>query len=157
DVRILAATHQDLENLIRQGRFREDLYYRLNVISIQVPALRERPEDIVELAQHFLRIYAQRAGRPVPQIDDDALVVLKGHAWPGNIRQLENVLERAVVVADGPLVTLQELPPELVAASAMLAPAFLKPAPNPLPRHASPVRSRREEREQKEKELLVRA
>jgi transcriptional regulator with GAF, ATPase, and Fis domain len=113
DVRLIAATHQDLEELIRQGRFREDLFYRLNVFPIRVPPLRERIEDIPELAQHFLRLYGQRAENPVTSIDDDALVILKGYAWPGNIRQLENVIERAVVIAEGSVVTTNELPPEI--------------------------------------------
>src|SRR5207248_43737 len=105
DVRVIAATHQDLEQLIRVGRFREDLYYRLNVISVPLPPLRERCEDVPELAQHFLRLYAQRAGKAVTQLDDDALAVLKGYAWPGNVRQLEHVIERAVVLAEGDTVT----------------------------------------------------
>jgi transcriptional regulator with GAF, ATPase, and Fis domain len=116
DVRILAATHQDLEALIRQGRFREDLYYRLNVFPIVIPPLRARREDVPELAQHFLRLSAQRCRKDVVAIDDDALAVLKGYAWPGNIRQLENVIERAVVIAEGPAVTALDLPAELVRA-----------------------------------------
>jgi len=152
DVRVVAATHQDLEELIRQGKFREDLYYRLNVISIQVPPLRERREDIPELAMHFLRLYAQRAGQAVNQIDDDALAALKGHAWPGNIRQLENVIERAVVVAEGPTITTQELSPEVIGGPDGNG----KPAPRTRP---TPLgsRSRREERDRREKEELVRA
>jgi transcriptional regulator with GAF, ATPase, and Fis domain len=113
DVRIIAATHQNLEELIRAGRFREDLYYRLNVISILMPPLRERREDIPELVQHFLALHAQRCGKPIPPIDDDALVCLKACSWPGNIRQLENVIERAVVVAEGPSITVLDLPGEL--------------------------------------------
>jgi transcriptional regulator with GAF, ATPase, and Fis domain len=113
DVRIIAATHQNLEQLIADGRFRDDLYYRLNVISIAVPALRERREDVPELVMHFLRVFGQRSGKPVTQIDDDALVQLKAYPWPGNIRQLENVLERAVVLAEGPTVGLRDLPPEV--------------------------------------------
>jgi transcriptional regulator with GAF, ATPase, and Fis domain len=116
DVRVVAATHQDLEQLIRAGRFRDDLYYRLNVLPIRVPPLRERAEDVAELALHFLRLYARRTGKAVSGIDDDALALLKGHPWPGNIRQLENVLERAVVIADGPVITPGELPPDLQAA-----------------------------------------
>jgi transcriptional regulator with GAF, ATPase, and Fis domain len=92
DVRLIAATHQRLEALIRQGRFREDLYYRLDVISIHVPPLRERREDIIELANYFLRQYAQRCGKEMTLIDDDALLVLKAYSWPGNVRQLENVI-----------------------------------------------------------------
>jgi len=114
DVRILAATHQDLQTLIAQGRFREDLYYRLNVFAITVPPLRARVEDIAELAMHFLRQSAQRCHKEVTTIDDDALAILKGHSWPGNIRQLENIIERAVVITESPAITVRELPPELV-------------------------------------------
>ncbi len=113
DVRIIAATHQDLEELIRQGRFREDLFYRLNVFPIRVPPLRERIEDIPELAQHFLRRFGLRLENPVTSIDDDSLVALKSYHWPGNIRQLENVIQRAVVIAEGPTITTSELPLEL--------------------------------------------
>jgi transcriptional regulator with GAF, ATPase, and Fis domain len=113
DVRVIAATHQDLEELMRQKRFREDLYFRLKVIPIGVPPLRERREDIPELVMHFLRVYAQRCSRPVPPIDDDALAVLKTYPWPGNVRELENVIERTVVVAEGAAITVAELPPEL--------------------------------------------
>jgi DNA-binding NtrC family response regulator len=113
DVRIIAATHQDLERLIRQGRFREDLFYRLNVFPIEMPPLRERPEDVAELAMHFIRQSAQRCHKQVHHIDDDTLAVLKGHSWPGNIRQLENVIERAVVIAERDTITVAELPHEL--------------------------------------------
>src|SRR5581483_10095526 len=85
DVRVIAATQQDLEELIRQRRFREDLYYRLNVFPILVPPLRERAEDIPELAQHFLRLYARHEGKLVETLEDDALAVLKSYDWPGNI------------------------------------------------------------------------
>jgi transcriptional regulator with GAF, ATPase, and Fis domain len=113
DVRLIAATHQDLEALIRQGRFREDLYYRLNVFPITLPPLRERIEDVPELALHFLRIYAEKAGKNVTAIDDDALVLLKSYHWPGNVRQVENVIERAIIIAEGPILTPHELPDEL--------------------------------------------
>jgi transcriptional regulator with GAF, ATPase, and Fis domain len=114
DVRLISATHQDLERLIREGRFRDDLYYRLNVISVTVPPLRERCEDIPELAAHFLRLYGERSGKPGLQIDDDALLTLKAYSWPGNIRQLENVMERGVVVAEGQAITVEDLPVEIL-------------------------------------------
>lgn len=117
DVRILAATHQDLEALIRAGRFREDLYYRLNVISLRTPSLRERREDIFELAVYFLRTHSQRIGKPVTHLDEDAIEALVAHDWPGNIRELENVIERAVVLADGPAVTRVDLPAEVSSGS----------------------------------------
>jgi len=113
DVRILAATHQNLEALMRQGRFREDLFYRLNVLPIHLPPLRERAEDIPELALHFLRFYSDRMNKHATGIDDDALARLKAHPWPGNIRQLENAIQHAVVIAEKPLVTIDELPAEL--------------------------------------------
>jgi transcriptional regulator with GAF, ATPase, and Fis domain len=109
DVRILAATHQDLEALIRSGRFREDLYYRLNVICLHVPALRERREDIFDLALHFLNLHAHRTGKLVTHLEPEAVEALIAYDWPGNIRELENVLERAVVLADGPAVTQGDL------------------------------------------------
>jgi transcriptional regulator with GAF, ATPase, and Fis domain len=157
DVRVLAATHRDLEQLIREGRFREDLYYRLNVITIRVPALRERREDIPELAQHFLRLAAQRSGRDVAQLDDDALAALKAFSWPGNVRQLENVIERAVVVAEGTAVTLDELPPEVC------EPGGEDTAPEPAAEEepggpwGGGLPAERAERDRREREQLVRA
>jgi DNA-binding NtrC family response regulator len=116
DVRIVAATHQDLEALIRGGRFREDLYYRLNVICLYTPALRERRQDIFELALHSLNVHAQRSGKLVTHLDPEVVEVLAAYDWPGNIRELVNVMERAVVLADGPAVTPHDLPVELRAA-----------------------------------------
>jgi transcriptional regulator with GAF, ATPase, and Fis domain len=153
DVRLIAATHQNLEQLIQEGRFREDLYYRLNVISIRVPPLRERVEDVPELALHFLRLYAQRCGKPVTQIDDDALALLKGYAWPGNIRQLENVIERAVVVAEGSVVTVRELPEELQRGVELR----VAPSANGEQVPRSGLQTERGLRDQRERERLVRA
>jgi transcriptional regulator with GAF, ATPase, and Fis domain len=116
DVRLIAATHQDLETLMRQGRFREDLFYRLNVISVDCPPLRERRQDIFELALHFLRIYAARASKPIMHIEEEALEMLADYGWPGNIRQLENAIERAVVLAENDTLGRDDLPPEIVAA-----------------------------------------
>lgn len=114
DVRVVAATNQDLERLMKEGKFREDLFFRLNVITLRTPPLRERKEDIAELAQHFLREYAVKCGKPMlTQIDDEVLAALKGHSWPGNVRELENVIERAVVLAEGDSITLAELPEEI--------------------------------------------
>jgi DNA-binding NtrC family response regulator len=155
DVRVLAATHRSLEQLIREGRFREDLYYRLNVISIAVPPLRERREDVPELAQHFLRLYAQRCGRPVTQIDDDALAALKAYPWPGNVRQLENVVQRAVVVAEGATLTLRDLPPELLDGLEDLAPPATEE--EPAAELSLGVQAERAERDRREREQLVRA
>jgi transcriptional regulator with GAF, ATPase, and Fis domain len=113
DVRIVTATHQNLEELIRLGRFREDLFYRLNVFPIQVPPLRDRAEDVPELAMFFIAQSALRCKRSVTQIDDDAMALLKSFAWPGNIRQLENMIERAVVIAETDTLTLRDMPAEL--------------------------------------------
>jgi transcriptional regulator with GAF, ATPase, and Fis domain len=113
DVRVIAATHQDLEKLIAQGRFREDLYYRLNVITIPMPPLRERTEDILELALFFLMRSAQKCGKRITHIDPEALAALERHRWPGNVRELENVMERAVVLAESEHITLADLPAEV--------------------------------------------
>jgi transcriptional regulator with GAF, ATPase, and Fis domain len=155
DVRLIAATNQNLEELIRQKRFREDLYYRLNVVSIALPPLRERREDIVELASHFLRTYAQRVVKEVTQIDDDALAILKGHPWPGNIRQLENVIARAVVLAEGPTITIQELPTELFSPDVEVQEETVGSATSSSP--FGRPHGRRTERERQEREQLVRA
>lgn len=114
DVRLIAATNQDLKKLIAEGKFREDLFYRLNVISIALPSLAERKEDILELALYFLNKVSEKLGKRLAQIDDDTLVALKRHSWPGNIRELENVIERAVVLAEGDSVTIVDLPSEVL-------------------------------------------
>ena len=100
DVRIVCATHRDLPSMVAGGAFREDLYYRLDVVEIRIPPLRERAGDIPLLAQHFLRRYADANDRDVRSISDEALALLMGHAWPGNVRELENSVERAVVLAE---------------------------------------------------------
>lgn len=113
DVRIITATHQNLETLIQQGRFREDLFYRLNVFPVHVPPLRQRAGDIPTLARHFVRQSALKCRKEIAGIEDDAIALLTSYPWPGNIRQLENVMERAVVIADGPMIGLSELPGEV--------------------------------------------
>lgn len=127
DVRVIAATHQNLEELIRRGQFREDLFYRLNVISLRCPPLRERSGDLFELAMQFLRQYADQAGKHLTRIDEDALDALTACSWPGNIRQLENAIERAVVLADGDSITRADLPPEVLAASPSADRVTLRP------------------------------
>jgi two-component system response regulator HydG len=117
DVRIVAATNQDLGQMVKEKRFREDLYYRLNVITINVPPLRERREDIRVLAQHFLRIYAAKNNRTLEGFTDEAMRRLEAHAWPGNVRELENVVERGVVLARGALMDTGELPEEIAGAT----------------------------------------
>ncbi|MBZ5568508.1 MAG: sigma-54 dependent transcriptional regulator [Acidobacteriia bacterium] len=121
DVRIIAATNVDLRQLTRDGRFREDLYYRLNVIMIDLPPLRQRREDIPLLVDHFIRKFAEENDRPVRQMAPEALRALLEYGWPGNVRELENVVERAVVLSSGPTVTLDLLPDHIVGRSAGLA------------------------------------
>jgi transcriptional regulator with GAF, ATPase, and Fis domain len=161
DVRIIAATHQDLEKLIRMGRFREDLFYRLNVFPIRVPPLRERPDDIAELAVHFMRLSAERCHKGVTQLDDDVVALLKSHAWPGNIRQLENVIERAVVITEGDTISLAELPPEMLEETEAELDESRGDNGNghdePVFAGVRPYASLRGERERLEREQLVRA
>ena len=109
DVRILSATHRDLAALIAQGRFREDLYYRINVIELRVPALRERVGDIAELAQHVLQRLALRSQIAAPQLAPEALRVLQAYPFPGNVRELENVLERALTLCSGDWIAAADL------------------------------------------------
>lgn len=110
DVRILAATNKDLAMLARKGGFREDLYYRLNVITIAVPPLRERGEDILLLIRHFLEKFAKEAGKPVPRVSERALQRMKSYDWPGNVRELENVMQRLIVMNDGDVLDMVDLP-----------------------------------------------
>ena len=109
DVRILSATHKDLHSLVQQGRFRQDLYYRLNVIQLHIPPLRERLEDIPLLANHVLARLAANLGMKVPHLTDDALTLLKRYQFPGNVRELENVLERALTLCNGDEISEQDL------------------------------------------------
>ncbi|HEX7295837.1 MAG TPA: sigma-54 dependent transcriptional regulator [Pyrinomonadaceae bacterium] len=114
DVRIIAATNIDLRDAVRQGTFREDLYYRLSVVPIELPPLRDRREDILPLAQHFIHKYNEENGRTVSeQIAPDVLALLESYSWPGNVRELENAIERAVVIAPGDDVTKECLRPEI--------------------------------------------
>jgi transcriptional regulator with GAF, ATPase, and Fis domain len=110
DVRVIAATNKDLETEIEEGRFRRDLFYRLNVYPIHLPSLRERPEDIEQLAAYFMERFQQKSGRRVAGITHRAIQLLKGYDWPGNVRELENCLERAVIVATGRTITEADLP-----------------------------------------------
>ena len=113
DVRIVAATNQDLSEMVKEKRFREDLYYRLNVISVRVPPLRERHEDIRVLAQHYLRIYAAKNGRKLEGFSNEALERLESYAWPGNVRELENLIERTVLLARKDRIDAEDLPEEV--------------------------------------------
>jgi two-component system, NtrC family, response regulator HydG len=113
DVRVLASTNRNLETAIRDGRFRDDLYYRLNVFSIELPPLCEHPDDIPALIEHFMREIEAPAGKTVRGVEAEALEVLKGFRWPGNVRQLRNVIERALIVTTGSLIGVADLPAEL--------------------------------------------
>ena len=117
-VRIVAATHRPLETLVREGRFRADLYYRLRVVQLQLPALRERGDDTLLIARHFLALHAARYGKPAPQLDAGAQALLRGYPWPGNVRELRNVIEQAVLMNQGPV---------LQAAQLAIAPAWSSP------------------------------
>jgi len=108
DVRVIAATHKDLRALVDEGKFREDLYYRLNVIEIHIPPLRERREDIPLLAEHFVERISHELGKPVDEIAQDAMRLLMDHAWPGNVRELENAIERAIVSCRGRTLTAED-------------------------------------------------
>ena len=119
DVRVIAATNRDLRQLVADGQFQEDLYYRLNVIPIAMPPLRERREDIPLLVEHFVRRHASRAGKRIDGIAPEAMAVLAGAPWPGNVRELENTVERAVVLAPQPVIQ----PRDIVTYSARPRPA----------------------------------
>ena len=113
DVRVVAATHRDLKAEAAAGRFREDLFYRLNVFPIRLPPLRERAEDVPLLAAHFLAKHARAMRREVTGLDPESLRLLTSWAWPGNVRELENAIERAVAIASGTSLLPRDLPPEL--------------------------------------------
>jgi DNA-binding NtrC family response regulator len=118
DLRIIAATNRKLKKLVEEGRFREDLYYRLHVVTIAVPPLRERTDDIPLLVRHFLEKYARAAERPVPLVSPETMALLTAYAWPGNVRELEHALERAVALGPSPLLLPDDLPPEVRGAAA---------------------------------------
>ena len=109
DVRVVCATHRDLGGMIREGSFREDLYYRLSEITIKIPPLRERPGDAVLLAQAFLERNARELGRSLKGFTADALAALEAHAWPGNVREMENLIKRAAIMSDGPMLSAEDL------------------------------------------------
>src|SRR5688572_23438173 len=113
DIRIIAATNRDLSKMVAEGKFREDLFYRINVIPVRLPPLRERREDIPQLAGHFVSRFAKLMGKPVTAISGEALELMKGYAWPGNIRELENAMERAVALERTPSILADSLPDQL--------------------------------------------
>lgn len=114
DVRVIAATNRDLQQNVKDGHFREDLFYRLNVISVTLPPLRERPEDVPLLAYHFLEKYRKKMEKEVNKISVDALQSLQNYRWVGNVRELENAIERAVVLVNGETITARDLPPKIL-------------------------------------------
>jgi DNA-binding NtrC family response regulator len=141
--RLISATNRDMMKLVKERRFREDLYYRLNVFPIWVPPLRERLGDVPELARHFLARFAAEEGRPVRRISAEALDLLSRYSWPGNVRQLENAMFRAVVLSDGEELSVNELP-QIAAHTderngAAAPPARPAPAPSPQPGLLGPV------------------
>jgi DNA-binding NtrC family response regulator len=129
DVRILAATNIDLRRAVEEGRFREDLFYRLNVIAIQLPPLRQRKEDIPALVNHFVEKYCLENGKPLSEVTPEALQVLLDYDWPGNVRELENVIERGVVLS-----TNGRVGRELIPDHVRTAPSFHVPTSRCLPR-----------------------
>jgi nitrogen regulation protein NR(I) len=133
DVRLIAATNRELQEEIDAGRFRKDLYYRLAVVPIRLPALRERRGDIPMLARHFLEKYNRRLGKSLSGLTPECELALQGYAWPGNIRELENLMERVVLFADGPEVQAADLPEPLRPGPSPLAPPGPPPATHPTP------------------------
>jgi two-component system response regulator PilR (NtrC family) len=121
DVRIIAATNKDFEKEIAEERFREDLYYRLSVIPIQLPALHERREDIPLLARHFLERFGKAMGKPIAGISPEAMGKLESYDWPGNVRELENTMERAVALETGSEISLRVLPDRIAGYSTVVA------------------------------------
>jgi two-component system response regulator PilR (NtrC family) len=127
DVRIVAATNCDLKQMVEDGRFREDLYYRLHVINVYLPPLRERKEDIPLLAHHFLEKYAKENERPAAELTPEALDILMDYDWPGNVRELENVMERAVVLSSGSRIGEELIPENVKTPPAFQIPKFAVP------------------------------
>ncbi len=117
DVRVIASTNKHLEHEVQAHTFREDLFYRLSVVTITLPPLRERRDDIPLLAEFFLRKFAQAMNKPVDRIALEAMALLTGYAWPGNVRELEHAIERAVVLTQNPVLLMEDLPPEIQAAA----------------------------------------
>jgi DNA-binding NtrC family response regulator len=127
DFRLITATNDDLEDMVRKGRFREDLYYRINVVPIMVPPLREREGDIALLVEHFVRLYCTANKKPAKQVQPDAMEILEQYSWPGNVRELENVVQRMVLMSDGAGITAHHLPQQLLVSSAASQEAILIP------------------------------
>ncbi len=150
-MRIVSATHRDIKKMVSEGTFREDLLYRLHILPLELPPLRERPGDVVELARHFVDKLAPRTNPSVTGIEDGAMSALKAYRWPGNVRELENVIEQALVFAEGEQITADDLPALL----GSLKPSSASPATD-LPAEDDP-RSLDEILEGLEKALILRA
>ena len=127
DFRLITATNDDLEAEVKKGRFREDLFYRINVVPIAVPPLRERRGDIPPLAEHFLRLYCTANRKPAKQLQPEIMEILEDYSWPGNVRELENVVQRMVIMSDGPVIVAHHLPQHLLSSSAASQEAILIP------------------------------
>ena len=127
DFRLITATNDDLEDMVKKGRFREDLYYRINVVPIAVPPLREREGDVALLVEHFLRLYCTANQKPAKQVQPEVMEILENYAWPGNVRELENVVQRLVLMSDGSTITAHHLPQQLVYSTAVSQEAILIP------------------------------
>jgi len=127
DFRLVAATNDNLEELVRQGRFREDLYYRINVVPIFIPPLRDRQGDLPLLIDHFLRIYCAANNKPLKQLEPDALEIMEDYSWPGNVRELENVVQRLVVMNDSRVIRASHLPQQVLYSSNASQEAILIP------------------------------
>ena len=128
DFRLICATHEPLEDMVRAGRFREDLYYRVNVVPIQLPALREREGDIPLLCRHFLEVHCAANGKGVKYLTEEALAAFEEHTWPGNVRELDNLIQRLVVTVRGEVIDAKDLPPRVVRESVTAQEAILVPA-----------------------------
>lgn len=127
DFRLITATNDDLEDLVKKGRFREDLYYRINVVPILVPPVCEREGDIPLLVEHFLRLYCTANQKPAKQLQPEVMQILEHYSWPGNVRELENVVQRLVLMNDGPVITAHHLPQQLLYSTAVSQEAILIP------------------------------
>jgi len=117
DVRIITATNKDLAAMVKQGQFREDLYWRLNVISLQLPSLKDRREDIPNLVQHFINRFSRKNGKEMKGLESKAMEILLGYEWPGNVRELENVIERSVVLDRDGIIGVDDLPADILSES----------------------------------------
>ena len=124
DIRFITATNKDLKAAVKQGAFREDLYYRINVISLQIPPLRERKEDIGALVEHYLGQYAHEMGKQVKEVSPEAMDVMMNYEWAGNVRELQNVIERAILISDGDLIRPEHLPGGMKAEASFQQQAF---------------------------------